>query len=126
MLLKFSIENFASIGKKQSINLVTGKARGKSNHLLKAYKQSVLKFASIYGGNAAGKSTIIKAIHFGKKMILNGYLDKRFMTINKAEKMWSNRPTEFIYTIFIDKKIPAPRQGRRTDPAASRGFTFFR
>lgn len=67
MLLDFSVENFASIGKRQSINLFTGKARGKSGHLLKAYKQSVLKFTSIYGGNAAGKSTIIKAMHFGKK-----------------------------------------------------------
>jgi AAA15 family ATPase/GTPase len=105
MLLNFSVENFASIGKRQSINLITGKARGKSNHLLKAYKQSVLKFTSIYGGNAAGKSTIIKAMHFGKKMILNGYLDKRFMSVNRSSEVWNEKPTEFIYTIFINKKI---------------------
>ncbi len=105
MLLNFSVENFASIGKRQSLNLITGKARGKSSHLLKAYKQSVLKFTSIYGGNAAGKSTIIKAMHFGKKMILNGYLDKRFMSTNRSNEVWSRKPTEFIYTVFIDKKI---------------------
>ena len=105
MLLTFSIENFASIGKKQSINLITGKARGKSSHLLKAYKQTVLKFSSIYGGNAAGKSTMIKAMHFGKKMILNGYLDKRFMDVNRAGEIWAYKPTEFIYTLFIEKKI---------------------
>ncbi len=105
MLLSFSVENFASIGKKQSLNLITGKARGKSDHLLKAYKQAVLKFISIYGGNAAGKSTMIKAMHFGKKMVLNGYLDKRFLTFNKSSQEWSNKPTEFIYTIFIEKKI---------------------
>ncbi len=105
MLLEFSVENFASVGKKQSINLVTGKARGKSGHLLKAYKQTVLKFTSIYGGNAAGKSTIIKAMHFGKKIILNGYLDKRFMSVNKSDKVWAKKHTEFIYTVFIDKKV---------------------
>ncbi len=105
MLLEFSVENFAAIGKRQSINLITGKARGKSGHLLRAYKQRVLKIISIYGGNAAGKSTIIKAMHFGKKMILHGYLDKRFMSVNKSNEMWGNKPTEFIYTVFIDKKI---------------------
>lgn len=105
MLLTFSVENFASIGKRQSINLITGKARGKSNHLLKAYKQTILKFTSIYGGNAAGKSTMIKAMHFGKKMILNGYLDKRFIAVNRANETWANKPTEFIYTVFIEKKI---------------------
>lgn len=105
MLLKFSVENFASIGKKQNVDLVTGKARGKSNHLLKAYKQTVLKFTSIYGGNAAGKSTMIKAMHFGKKMILNGFFDKRFMEINRSSESWAKMPSEFVYTIFIDKKI---------------------
>jgi len=105
MLLTFSVENFASIGKKQSINLLTGKARGKTSHLLKAYKQTVLKFTSIYGGNAAGKSTMIKAMHFGKKIILNGCLDKRFMTVNRSEEIWSTKPSEFIYTLFIGKKI---------------------
>ena len=96
MLLKFSVENFASIGKKQNVDLVTGKARGKSNHLLKAYKQTVLKFTSIYGGNAAGKSTMIKAMHFGKKMILNGFFDKRFMEINR-----SSASKDTIISVFV-------------------------
>lgn len=105
MLLEFSVKNFAAIGKRQSINLVTGKARGKSGHLLKAYKQAVLRFTSIYGSNAAGKSTIVKAMHFGKKVILNGCLDKRFMSVNKSDDLWAKKPTEFIYTIFVDKKV---------------------
>lgn len=105
MLLEFSVENFAAIGKRQSISLITGKARGKSGHLLKAYKQSVLKFTSIYGGNAAGKSTIIKAMHYGKKIILKGCLDKRLMSVNKSDEEWLEKPTEFIYTVFIDKKM---------------------
>lgn len=105
MLLTFSVENFASIGKKQSINLFTGKARGKSSHLIKVYKQTALKFTSIYGANAAGKSTMIKAMHFGKKMIINGSLDKRFMSVNKSKDSWSTKPTEFVYTLFIEKKI---------------------
>ncbi|MGL4607682.1 MAG: AAA family ATPase [Eubacteriaceae bacterium] len=104
MLIKFSAENFGAIGKKQEINMGTGKARGKSFHLLKAFKQSVLRFISIYGGNAAGKSTMIKAMHFGKRMVLNGYLDKRFLTINRSSDIWVDKPSEFVYTIFIEKK----------------------
>ena len=105
MLLDFCIENFAAIGKKQGISLYTGKARGKSNHLLKAYRKSILKFTSIYGSNGAGKSTMIKAMHFAKHLITIGYLDKRLMSINRSNPIWAEKPTEFTYSIYIDKKI---------------------
>jgi AAA15 family ATPase/GTPase len=105
MLLKFTVENFASIGKKQTISLMAGKARGKPGHLLKAHKRSVLKFTSIYGANAAGKSNIIKAMHFGKHLITNGYLDKRYLPVNKAADCWEGGLSEFSYTMFLSGKL---------------------
>lgn len=105
MLLEFSAENFASIGQKQTISLLTGKARGKSEHLLKAYKNNVLKFSSIYGANAAGKSNMIKAMHFAKKVINYGNVNRRFISTNKANPTWDKKPTEFIYTLFVNNKI---------------------
>ena len=105
MLLNFSIENFASIGIKQTINLINGKARGKNEHLIKCYNKNILKFSSIYGANASGKTTMIKAMNFGKKVIGNGYFDKRYMSTNRSNDTWLEKPTEFIYTVFIDNKI---------------------
>lgn len=47
---------------------------------------------------------MIKAMHFGKSMVLNGYLDKRYLTVNRSSLIWEDRPSEFLYTIFIEKK----------------------
>ena len=89
----------------QTLNLMTGKSRGKANHLIPVYKKKALKFSSIYGGNAAGKSTLIRAVHYGKMVIQNGYMNTRFMSINKTNSMWIERPSTFIYSIYINKKI---------------------
>lgn len=105
MLMSFSVENFGSIGHMQTLNLMTGKSRGKSSHLMPVYKKKSLKFSSIYGGNASGKSTLIRAIHYGKTVIQNGYMDKRFMSVNKTNSKWIEKPSTFIYSVFINKKI---------------------
>lgn len=89
----------------QTLNLMTGKSRGKSNHLLPVYKKKGLKFSSIYGGNASGKSTFIRAIHYGKMVIQNGFMDKRFMSVNKTNVTWLEYPSTFIYSVYINKKI---------------------
>lgn len=105
MLMSFSVENFGSIGHMQTLNLMTGKSRGKTNHLLPIYKKKALKFSSIYGGNASGKSTLIRAIHYGKMVIQNGCMDTRFMSVNKTDPKWIDKPTTFIYSVYINKKI---------------------
>jgi len=105
MLLNFSVKNFAAIGETQHLNLMTGKARGKAEHLLKAGGQRTLKFLSIYGANAAGKSTIIRAMHFGKNMILNGSQGNHFYSVNRTSDFWKEQPTEFTYTLFLNKKF---------------------
>ena len=104
MLMNFSVENFGSIGHMQTLNLMTGKSRGKSVHLLPVYKKKGLKFASIYGGNASGKSTFIRAIHYGKMVIQNGFMDKRFMSVNKINASWLEYPSTFIYSVYLNKK----------------------
>lgn len=105
MLMSFSVENFGSIGHMQTLNLMTGKSRGKSNHLMPVYKKKALKFSSIYGGNASGKSTLIRAIHYGKIVIQNGCMDKRFMSVNKTDFEWSKKSSTFIYSVFLNKKV---------------------
>lgn len=105
MLLTFSVENFASIGKKQTISLISGKARGKKEHLIDYYNKHAVKFTSIYGANASGKTSIIKAMHFGKRAIQHGCIDKRFMSPNRSIGDWLDKTTEFTYTVFLNNKI---------------------
>lgn len=71
MLINFSITNFGSVKEKQTLSYEAEK----SNHLEDAYiiKSNglrLLKLGLIYGANASGKTTILKALHFLKELAL--------------------------------------------------------
>lgn len=73
MLIRFSAENFLSFSDKQYFSLLPGKGTLKSEHKTKKVKGvSVLKTSILFGANASGKSNLIKAIDFGKKLVLRG------------------------------------------------------
>ena len=73
MLIRFTVENFLSFRDKEVFSLIPSKGTLKPQHKTKQVKAiSVLKTAVIFGANASGKSNLIKAIEFGKKLILKG------------------------------------------------------
>ena len=73
MLIRFKIENFLSFKEKQIFSMLPGKGTLKSNHKSKRIKGvSALKTAVLFGANASGKSNLIKAIEFGKDIVLKG------------------------------------------------------
>jgi AAA15 family ATPase/GTPase len=71
MIVNFSIQNFGSIKDKQTLSFEADK----STHLEDAYivnfgGQRILKLALIYGANASGKTTILKALDFLRNIVL--------------------------------------------------------
>ncbi|MBC6427012.1 MAG: ATP-binding protein [Ekhidna sp.] len=71
MIVNFSVQNFGSIKEKQTLSFEADK----SEHLKNAYivnlgKQRILKLALIYGANASGKTTILKALDFLRDLVL--------------------------------------------------------
>ena len=73
MLIKFSVENFLSFDERQHFSLLPGKGTLKEEHKTQKVKGiSALKTSVIFGANASGKSNLIKAIEFGKKLVLLG------------------------------------------------------
>lgn len=71
MIVDFSIENFASIREKQTLSFV---AKKNIHHLDEYYTVSLgghrlLKVALIYGANASGKTTVLKALDFLQKLV---------------------------------------------------------
>ena len=71
MIIDFSIENFASIREKQILSFV---AKKNIHHLADYYTVSLagyklLKVALIYGANASGKTTVLKALDFLQKLV---------------------------------------------------------
>lgn len=73
MLIRFTVENFLSFRDKVIFSLIPGKGTLKPQHKSKPVKgTTVLKTAVVFGANASGKSNLIKAIEFGKKLVLKG------------------------------------------------------
>lgn len=73
MLIRFSIENFLSFRDRTLFSMIAGKGTLKSCHKGEPVKGiSALKATVVYGANASGKSNLIKAIDFGRKLLLNG------------------------------------------------------
>jgi AAA15 family ATPase/GTPase len=73
MLIRFTLENFLSFKDRTIFSMIPGKGTLKQNHKTKSLKGiTTLKTAVIFGANASGKSNLIKAIDFGKVLVLRG------------------------------------------------------
>lgn len=71
MILNFSVQNFGSIKDEQTLTFEADR----STHLEDAYiirsaGKRVLKVALIYGANASGKTTVLKALDFLRNIVL--------------------------------------------------------
>jgi AAA15 family ATPase/GTPase len=71
MIINFSIQNFGSVKDKQTLTFEADK----SDHLENSYiihtnGLRLLKIALIYGANASGKTTILKALEFLRNLVL--------------------------------------------------------
>ena len=77
MIINFSIQNFGSIKDKQVLSFEANK----SNHLedyyiIKKNGLRLLKLGLIYGANASGKTTILKALQFLRDIVLEPEVKK--------------------------------------------------
>ncbi len=73
MLIRFTIENFLSFKDRQSIIMIPGKSSEKKEHIGKKVNGiKTLKYSVMFGPNASGKSNLIKAVRFGRNLVLNG------------------------------------------------------
>ena len=76
MLIQFTVENFLSFDAKTTFSMLAdGSERQHPSHIVEegsGKSTSVLRAAALYGANGAGKSSLVKAVSFAKKMILRG------------------------------------------------------
>lgn len=107
MLLRFSVANFLSFKERQTIEFYAGKAKLYKDHTIvnDRYKGAILKTGIVYGANASGKSNLIKALDFSRRIIVDGI--EMIDTINKyfrLDEKSKNTPTVFQYEIDINGK----------------------
>ena len=95
MLIEFSVQNFGSIKNKQTLSFEATKDEHLADYYIvptKVKNLKLLKLGLIYGANASGKTTILKALDFLRSIIL----------YPKKEK---DMPLKFEPFLF-DKKTP--------------------
>lgn len=72
MIINFSVQNFGCIRDKQTLTFEADKAPHlKDQYVFEHSGIKLLKLALIYGSNASGKTTILQALEFLRRLVLN-------------------------------------------------------
>ena len=115
MLMRFSVSNFMSFGyrtdeKEQIIpeefHLYAGRTEQFKDRVINFDGRKILKFSSLYGANASGKTNLIRAIDCGRKIILSTIegidFNDKYCRSKKTNK---DLPTLFEYEFTIKEKM---------------------
>ena len=89
MLTRFTVGNFRSFDKPQSLSLIAGNVQKHKDRLYKTDDFNVLKFGAVYGANASGKSNLIYAMHYALMMLrfgANASKSSQFFRLNGSNK----------------------------------------
>jgi AAA15 family ATPase/GTPase len=103
MIINFSVENFGSIKDKQTLSFEADK----STHLEGYYVintlggMRLLKLALIYGANASGKTTILKALEFLRDLVLKP-AEKKTDTLKFSPFLFDSETAKQNSIISID------------------------
>lgn len=77
MLINFSIQNFGSIKDKQILSFEAGKSKHLEDYyVIETKGLRLLKLGLIYGANASGKTTILRALDFLRDLVLKPKIQK--------------------------------------------------
>lgn len=112
MLIRFNVRNFLSFharedGNTEEFSMISGKVRSKKEHIYDDGKIKLLKFAAVYGANAAGKSNLVKAMDFMQHTIITGLPDghtEKYCKVNPENKM---KTSYFEIEIMLNGKYYA-------------------
>lgn len=105
MLVQFRVRNFLSFGDTQIFSMRAGKFRNFTDRVYTGGKYKLLKFMSIYGANASGKSNLISAIGFFKNIIVNGLDHGTYPYYCRTEETNKDCATLFEIKIDINNRI---------------------
>ena len=103
MLIGFSVRNYKSFKDEQRISLIASKIVRHKSHVIEVGARRILKSGLVFGANAGGKSNLIRAVNFSKKIVLNG-LDT--LDISKShfriDNSYFEKPGVFEYRIYTN------------------------
>lgn len=103
VLVEFKVGNFMSFYKVQTLSMIAGKLRKFTDRIAKERKDNILKFMSIYGANASGKSNIVAALGWFQRLVVEGFTRGSYSLYCKVDEQHKEEPTHFEIKIKIEK-----------------------
>ena len=106
MLIDLTVENLFSFKEKVTVPFVATREQQHSSHIVhysygKSRQKRFLRTAVFFGGNASGKSNLIKAIGLAQRMIIFGEGKRQAF---KLDANCINKPSEICFHILADEK----------------------
>jgi len=109
MLISFTVENWMSFKDKSSFTMTATKERkhGERVPKLAKYQARVLPVATIYGGNASGKTNFFKALNFAKYLVTQGTQPESLIPVEpyRLDDACLHEPSSFNFELLIQEKI---------------------
>ena len=103
MLLRFTFSNFLSYKDETVISFEATKGNRIPKHVILEGKKRLLKGVVCFGANASGKSNLIRAIDFSRKIILSNFKFNKTPNCFKINN--KKMDTCFKYEFVIDDQI---------------------
>jgi AAA15 family ATPase/GTPase len=97
MLIAFKVNNFMSFADEQKLSMIPSL---EGEGYIRLNKIRLLRSAVIFGANSSGKSNFIKAIAFGKDLILNEPALRFRNKYSRVTPENRNKESTFEYTIY--------------------------
>lgn len=106
MLIRFIVSNYLSFKDETEFNMIADSFRNHNHHLYKAKTLKILKGSAIYGANGAGKSNLVKSIHFLQELVEIGEISQSVNSKKfKLDTANIKKPINFEIEFYYKKKI---------------------
>lgn len=105
MLIEFKVGNFLSFNEIQKLDMTAGNYRNHSARVKKQGKIRLVKFMSIYGANASGKSNLISALSFFQAIVVDSFKYGSYSLYCKTNEDNKTKPSFFEIKILIEGKV---------------------
>ncbi|NJB67232.1 hypothetical protein GGQ74_000872 [Desulfobaculum xiamenense] len=103
MIVEFSVENFCSIKERQTLSMVAANLKKFEEHTFETpamTQDKLLKVSAIYGPNASGKTTLIRALSLFQSLVCFSLRDQAEDVVGSylpfsLDEEWAGKPTSF-------------------------------
>lgn len=106
MLIRAIVSNFKSFDGSTELAMVSSsKIRRKEGHIRKVHSAKVLKYAVVYGANAAGKSNLVDFFGFFQRVLTDGLTIADANLFCRNEESNRERPSSFELQFSINDRV---------------------